>query len=107
MEPVRPVVWGKQASLVAREFKSNDDPEVSPPAVASGHMPAAQPRHRGQNDVGSDGAIIESQLLRRSCQGEDARRPVSRVLSARSPKVSRGTTIPLGRALPRASRDQP
>jgi hypothetical protein len=61
----------------------------------------------GQKDVESDGAITASQMLRRSSQGEDARRPVSRVLSARYPKVSRGTTIPLGRALPRASRDQP
>jgi hypothetical protein len=38
---------------------------------------------------------------------KDARRPVSRVLSARSPKRSHGTTIPLGRASQRASRDQP
>ena len=42
---------------------------------------------------------------------ENARRPVSRVLSAPSPDPKawseRGTTIPLGRALPRASRDQP
>ena len=36
---------------------------------------------------------------------ESARRPVSRVLSA--PVSGRGTTIPLGRALRRASRDQP
>ncbi len=39
-----------------------------------------------------------------------ARRPVSRVLSARSlgrADAPRGTTIPLGRALQRASRDQP
>ena len=41
---------------------------------------------------------------------EDARRPVSRVLSAKSPdwiEEPRGTTIPLGRALRHASRDQP
>jgi len=42
---------------------------------------------------------------------ENARRPVSRVLSAPDPdrevRSKRGTTIPLGRALPRASRDQP
>ena len=47
----------------------------------------------------------------RKCQtGKNARRPVSRVLSAESPGMAggaHGTAIPLGRALRRASRDQP
>jgi hypothetical protein len=38
---------------------------------------------------------------------DDARRPVSRVLSAPQVALECGTTIPLGRASQRASRDQP
>jgi hypothetical protein len=44
-----------------------------------------------------------SALIPVSFQGPGARRPVSRVLSA----LACGTAIPLGRALRRASRDQP
>jgi hypothetical protein len=41
------------------------------------------------------------------CSKDDARRPVSRVLSAPQVALECGTTIPLGHASRRASRDQP